>query len=167
MATYHRVGSPISQYQHKDITVFTDGSGGRSSSDKRLRRCAWAWVCPRPGTNRDALHGARGALDGKQTVPRAELTAILNCLLDLKGHKTIKNITIYSDCKMAVDGFQRGPAYSKLTACGAIWADICDVIQDLKISHVDVTILKVKSHTEGFCLCKRAINVWTTTLASR
>ena len=60
--TYHGIGRPIREYADEDITVFTDGSGGRSSSDKRLRSCAWAWICPKPGTNRDAVHGARGAL---------------------------------------------------------------------------------------------------------
>ena len=49
---------------------------------------------------------------------------------------------------MAVDGFQRGKAYSQLSACGAIWADIWDTIQELSANQVRVTILKVKAHTE-------------------
>ena len=47
-----------------------------------------------------------------------------------------------------MDSFQRGKAYSQLTACGAIWADIWDIIQDLSANQVRVTILKVKAHTE-------------------
>ena len=85
---------------------------------------------------------------GKQTVPRAEFTAILHCLLDIKGHETIKRITIYSDCKMAVDGFQKGRAFSKLTACGAIWADIWDIVEDIQGGGRQVNIIKVKAHSE-------------------
>ena len=101
---------------------------------------------PRPGTNRNALCGAREALEGKQTVPRAD--AILTCLMDIKGHATNKHVTIYSDCKMAVDGFKKGRAYSKLTACGAIWADIWDVVEEIHQSGGSVTVLKVKAHSE-------------------
>ena len=34
-------GSPVDQFTDEDIEVFTDGSGGMHSSDKRLRRCAY------------------------------------------------------------------------------------------------------------------------------
>ena len=83
-ASYHMLGTPASSYRGKKITVYTDGSGGKYSADPRLRRCGWAWVCPQINSNKIAVHGARGALDGKQTVPRAELRAILECLNDLK-----------------------------------------------------------------------------------
>ena len=105
-------------------------------------------MVPRPGTNRNALHGARGAMAGKQTVPRAELTAILTCLLDIKHHPTIRTVTIYSDCKMAVDGYNRGRAYSQLTSCGALWADIWDCIEEIRTGGVQVHIRKVKAHCE-------------------
>ena len=83
------------------ITIFTDGSGGRRTKDKRLRRCGWAWVVPRRGSNKIATYGARGSLGGLQTVPRAELKAIQQCLANIKEHPHIKEVTIYSDCKMA------------------------------------------------------------------
>ena len=31
--TYLGIGRPVQEYESEDITVFTDGSGGRSSSD--------------------------------------------------------------------------------------------------------------------------------------
>ena len=101
-------GTPVGRYEDEHIELFTDGSGGRHSSDARLRRCAWAWVCPRAGSNTEVLHGARGSLGGKQTVPRAELTAIHECLSDILHHPKIKRVTIHSDCKMAVDSFAKG-----------------------------------------------------------
>ena len=147
-ASYHRIGAPIRDYKEKEINIYTDGSGGRSSSDKRLRRCGWAWVVPKPGSNRQALYGARGSMEGKQTVPRAELTALLTCLMDIKGHDTIRTIIIYSDCKMAVDGFHKGRAYSKLTACGAIWSDIWDCVDEIQRQGGTVELRKVKAHCE-------------------
>ena len=110
-----------------------------------MRRCAWAWVCPKPGSNRD---GARGALGGEQTVPRAELTAIRTCLQDLSDHHRIKEIEIFSDCKMAVDGFARGRSYSQLTACGAIWAELCILIEELSAKGITIRIRKVKAHSD-------------------
>ena len=37
---------PISECQDNKVTVFIDGSGGKRTKDKRLRRCGWAWVVP-------------------------------------------------------------------------------------------------------------------------
>ena len=142
------LGLPVDQYRDERIEVFTDGSGGRHSSDARLRRCAWAWVCPKPGSNREAAHGARGSLGGKQTVPRAELTALHECLSDLKDHPRIKHVTIHSDCKMAVDSYAKGKTYSQLTTCGSIWADIWQVVEYKDPRGIKVTIHKVKAQTE-------------------
>ena len=133
-------------YRGHKVQIYTDGSGGRSTSDKRLRRCGWAWVVPRPGTNRDALYGARGALEGKQTVPRAELLAILTCLMDIKGHATIKNETIYSDCKMAVDGVAKGRQYTSKTKLGQLWASVWDGFEECLANGMHIEVLKVKSH---------------------
>ena len=124
-----------------------DGSGGRSSSDKRLRTCAWAWVCPKPGSNREVYHGARGALGGKQTVPRAELTAIKTCLQDLKDHERIKAIEIFSDCKMAVDGFSKGRELTLMGDMGALWYEIWDIYRQIASSgEVRIQVHKVKGH---------------------
>ena len=112
-ASYQMLGFSTNTYTGKTITVYTDGSGGKFSSDPRLRRCGWAWVCPQHNSNKIAKHGARGSLDGKQTVPRAELRAILECLNDLKQCPNLEEIILYSDCKMAVDSFAKGKVYSQ------------------------------------------------------
>ena len=49
--------------------------------------------------------------------------------------------------------------YSQLTACGAIWADIWTIIQDLQASGVNVTIRKVKAHTEDKALAPLPIRL--------
>ena len=43
-ASYQILGAPVDQYDQETITVFTDGSGGKFSSDRRLRRFGWAWL---------------------------------------------------------------------------------------------------------------------------
>ena len=69
-----------SECTDKKVTVCTEGEGGKRTKDKRLRRCGWAWAVPKQGSNEDVRYGARGALGGLQTVPRAELRAIHHCL---------------------------------------------------------------------------------------
>ena len=90
---------PISECQDIKVTVFADGSGGKHNKDKRLRRCGWAWVVPVQGFSKEVRYGARGALGGLQTVPRAELRAIHHCLSSIKDHAHIRELVIYSDCK--------------------------------------------------------------------
>ena len=54
---------------------FSDGSGGVHSKDPRLRRVGWSIVrLDQDGELREACHGI---VPGKQTVPRAELVALL------------------------------------------------------------------------------------------
>eukprot|EP00973_Karenia_brevis_P072627 10088502-Karenia_brevis.AAC.1 len=75
---------PISQganIHHWDeaMQIYTDGSGGTHSGDPRLRRCGWALVINSAnggmGSAPVGYYGEYGSLDGRQTVPRAELTA--------------------------------------------------------------------------------------------
>ena len=49
---------------------------------------------------------------------------------------------------MAVDSFAKGKVYAKRTACGAIWADIWEVIEELEGKGITISILKVKAHTD-------------------
>lgn len=86
--------------------IFVDGSG--STSDPRLRRCGWAvaWIDFGPCSG-DTYPEAKvlGAMQGNmdmdsQSVPAAELTALLQALRATKG-----DITIWSDCWFVVQGF--------------------------------------------------------------
>ena len=99
-----QLGEPLTVVGHT-IVVFTDGSGGRNSSDPRIRRCGCAWVIAGPHA---PICGVSGNLMGLQTVPRAELIALIEFVRELEIHPRITDITIYSDCKMVVDLFN-GP----------------------------------------------------------
>ena len=63
----------ISGSQQQSVKIFTDGSGGIRTKDRRLRRCGWAWVVSDGDSDKIAAYGARGALGGVQTVPRANV----------------------------------------------------------------------------------------------
>ena len=81
-------------------------------------------------------------------MPRAELTAILQCLNDLTQCPNIVEIILYSGCKMAVDSSAKGKVYAQRTTCGATWAVIWGVLEELEEKRTIVSILKVKAHTD-------------------
>ena len=74
-----------------DGHFFLDGSGGEYSKDPRLRVCGWAWVQPAQSATYPAwpIAGQYGTSPGKQTVPRAEMRALLQLLrkLEEEGHE--------------------------------------------------------------------------------
>ena len=49
---------------------------------------------------------------------------------------------------MAVDSFAKGKVYAQKIACGAIWADIWELIGDHERKGVKISMLKVKTHTD-------------------
>eukprot|EP00973_Karenia_brevis_P006737 915281-Karenia_brevis.AAC.1 len=90
------------------MQIYTDGSGGTHSGDPRLRRCGWAWVINSAngemGHAPVGYYGEYGSLGGRQTVPRAELTAVMNALLAVEQYGQRDNIvTIWSDSRIVVD----------------------------------------------------------------
>eukprot|EP00973_Karenia_brevis_P070239 9763551-Karenia_brevis.AAC.1 len=65
-------------------TVLTPDSGGVANGDK--------------GFSPVAYHGEYGTIDGKQTVPRADMTAVIRALLAIKATgRGIAKVTIWSD----------------------------------------------------------------------
>ena len=77
------------------IWAFGDASGGKESSDPRLRRIGWAYTTqsapaeatrPRPPMQGRAAAGAYGGLPGsKQTINRGDLQALLQLANDFEG----------------------------------------------------------------------------------
>ena len=130
----------ISECEDTKVTIFTDGSSGKRTKDKRLRRCGWACVLPETGSKKAARYGARGALGGLQTVPRAELRAIHHCLSSIKAHKHRKEMTIDSDCKIAVDGIATGRQYTSKTKLGQLWASVWDEYEACIASGIHITV---------------------------
>jgi hypothetical protein len=84
----------------------TDGSGGPDTRDPRLRRAGWGLAvgsqdCAIP------IGWLFGALPGvQQTVPRAELYALVQLALHTDGH-----VAVAVDATYVCKGFRRGPRY--------------------------------------------------------
>ena len=117
-----------------------------SAQRKRLHRCGWAWVVPNQGSDKNVRYGARRALGGLQTVPRAELRAIHQCLSSIKEHKHIRELIIYSECKKAVDGIAKDPQHISKTKLGQLWTCVWDEYEACIRSGIQGIALKVKSH---------------------
>eukprot|EP00973_Karenia_brevis_P001647 223929-Karenia_brevis.AAC.1 len=48
-------------------------------------------------------------MDGRQTVPRAELTAVVRALLAVEHYgQRVTEVTFWSDSKIVVDGYKKG-----------------------------------------------------------
>eukprot|EP00973_Karenia_brevis_P030934 4266971-Karenia_brevis.AAC.1 len=94
------------------MIVYTDGSGGPYSGDPRLRRCGWSWVVDAAnGCYSYALvahYGEHGSMDGKQTVPRFGLTAVMRALLAVEHFGPgVTEVTLWPDSKIVVDGYRK------------------------------------------------------------
>ena len=81
----------------------TDGSGGEHSNDPRLRRVAWG-LAVATHESFDPLALASGPVVHRQTVPRAELTALAWLIWHTHG-----NIDVAIDAKYVVKGYAKGP----------------------------------------------------------
>ena len=139
------LGRPL-QEMPADVVVYTDGSGGKNTDDPRLRRCGWAWVIP--GTTHPEC-GVCGILLGSQIVPRAELTAIIECIRELEVAPQITQVVIYSDCKMVVDLYNGGTARCKQSKLWELWSD-CWAPYDRIIRGLEqFEIRKVKTHCDN------------------
>eukprot|EP00973_Karenia_brevis_P063309 8800520-Karenia_brevis.AAC.1 len=59
--------------------------GGERGADPRFRRYGWAWIINSANGDKQyspvAYYGEYGLMDGRQTVPRAEMTAVIRALL--------------------------------------------------------------------------------------
>ena len=81
-----------SSYQIIDVSgkvLGGDGSGGSSSQDFRIRTCGFALIIGDPSLDFStcSYYGhAWGSVPGKQTVPRAEATALLHALRTTTGY---------------------------------------------------------------------------------
>ena len=73
----------VDEIDTDNLMFFLDGSGGEFTKDSRIRRCGWAWAIPQEPYDPDHPYegvGKYGTCEGKQTVPRAELFALVFAL---------------------------------------------------------------------------------------
>eukprot|EP00973_Karenia_brevis_P054654 7595905-Karenia_brevis.AAC.1 len=58
-----------------------------------------------------ADYGEYGSMDGRQTVPSSELTAVMWALLAVENFGPgVTEVTVWSDSKIMVDGYRKGEA---------------------------------------------------------
>ena len=124
--------------------VFTDGSGGKYTKDKRLRRCGWGWiVLSHPREGEFLCHqGGFGTLEGwSQTVPRAELRAAIEAVAG-----TVGPVDIFTDCGMLVRGAARPMSQWCDGANCDLWLELYTAVSNHRGS---VDFIKVKAHDDG------------------
>ena len=121
------VGSNLDlDFSLEHLHAFTDGSGGKGSSDRRLRACGWAAVFMRSPF---ALGVAFwGELPGTvQTVPRAELAGAHFAITLAAGLGcTVLRLAVYTDCSLVSRGIAGGrlkslQSPSLASAWAALW----------------------------------------------
>jgi hypothetical protein len=99
---------------------YTDGSGGKYSSVPQLRRCGVGVACVEDEPLRFSW-GCHSPLPGdRQTVPRAELFAIIL----IAKNAAPGDVTVYSDSLLSVNLYNGGQA-------GCLKSDNVDLWQDL------------------------------------
>eukprot|EP00973_Karenia_brevis_P058088 8087419-Karenia_brevis.AAC.1 len=65
-------------------------------------------------------------MDGKQAVPRSELTAVMRALLVVDHFGPgVTEVTVWSDSKNVVDGYRKGKATLKSAWC-TDWEELWD-----------------------------------------
>ena len=142
----HEVNSiqPEERFDPNGI-AYLDGSGGECSKDPRLRACGWAWI-------QKYLHditlepefnaiGMYGSLEGYQSVPRAELTALIRFFTFLVGLGPGKtgNHTVYTDNKMVYQGFTAGRHIGHGNMSD-LWQLMWDLYQNLEDAGWTITL---------------------------
>eukprot|EP00973_Karenia_brevis_P026370 3638025-Karenia_brevis.AAC.1 len=82
-------------------------------------------------------------MDGKQTVPRAELTAVIRALLAIKatGHG-IGHVTIWSDSKIVVQGYNKGKHHTLQSPLVTDWEDLWEQAEAIKHRGTSIHIKK-------------------------
>eukprot|EP00973_Karenia_brevis_P047106 6538092-Karenia_brevis.AAC.1 len=76
-------------------------------------------------------------MDGRQTVPRAEVTAVIRALLHVQATgQGITGVTIWSDSKVAVQGYNKGKAQTLQSMFVTDWEDLWEQVDALRARNV-------------------------------
>eukprot|EP00973_Karenia_brevis_P010980 1487825-Karenia_brevis.AAC.1 len=64
-------------------------------------------------------------MDGRQTVPRAEITAVIRALLAIKATGLgVTHVAIWSDSKIVVQGYNKGKSHTLQSVLVTDWEDL-------------------------------------------
>ena len=130
------------------LHIYTDGSGGTSSQDRRVRSCGWgALVTFETCRGSTPLWGLTGGLpDGPQTVPHAELHAALQAVLSLPVGCQAR-VVLHCDATYVCANFSKGRRHTQLyVSHAAKWASLFDAVEHLEAAGSTLTIIKCPSH---------------------
>jgi hypothetical protein len=121
----------------------TDGSGGKFSSQPRLRACGAGIATVKiVGNSFEVEDGIIAGVGGTQTVPRSELTAIV-LLLSLVGNQ---NISIVVDASYIFKGLEKGKRKCLNGCNGDLWGRFWEAFET-RGGHATTKFIKVKSHS--------------------
>ena len=146
--------------------IFSDGSGGKYSSDPLLRRCGWGWAAVTVEPPHSVLFARWAPLAGRQTVPSAELEAVCDCVefFDDRFPLTIHIDAAYV-CKTATS-LQRAMHYGDPVARshaalssrhGRRWARL---LERMRIGEQAMAFRWVKSHVTPAMVWSGTISVF-------
>lgn len=132
-------------------TLYLDGSGGIYGAQACLRRCGWGYVQVLE-TSQGCLQYAYvkfGTLEGdqhEQTVPRAEMRAVIEAARDVVGP-----LHLHSDCLTFVRGHMQGPDRAHELANDDLWDEWWAILQGR--TH-PLTLTKVQAHATAMHIMK-------------
>jgi ribonuclease HI len=136
---------------HGDFEAFrnathfgTDGAGGKFNSCPRLRGCGAGAAAVSQFENPlelVLLGGVSATVEGRQTVPRAELTAV--CIVLALARQS--HIFIFIDASYVFNGLKKGAAKSSEGVNGELWVRFWELLKH-RGGRASVTFTKVKSH---------------------
>eukprot|EP00973_Karenia_brevis_P059580 8294750-Karenia_brevis.AAC.1 len=79
------------------------------------------------GSTPVAYSGEYGSMEGRQTVPRPEMTAAMRALLAMEQYGLgVTALTIWSDSKSVVSGYSKGKAHTLKAMLVTDWEEIWD-----------------------------------------
>ena len=120
----------------KGVLAASDGSGGEQGQDARLARVGWGLVLlSRSSANLLGL--SFGSIPGGQTVPRAELYALVELAESTEGF-----VEILVDSSYVVEGYAKGPGHHQ-SANQDLWDNLW---RSLEGRREGVLVTKVAAH---------------------
>ena len=151
------VGDPLEWQFDGMRIIFLDGSGGKHSSDSRLRRCGWGVAVMNfdDPTNPQLTVGACGGLAGSpQTAPRAEIVA---AAMGLQLQAPGGGVVLVSDNKAFVDGSRKKKEHTLAGGNGDVWQLYWEQVE----KHGGrVMVVKTKSHESSLALWSGFQPLW-------
>ena len=139
----------------RTLRAYTDGSGGKSTSDKRFRTCGWGAVFMQ--NHFVPLIAFCGGLPGQmQTVPRAELAAAefsvkLAALAPGLAGGDI-TLEIHIDCSLVCRGLDKGRSHCLASpTLASAWAPLWNAVaalEDQGLGCLRIAPIKVRAHAD-------------------